>query len=80
MEVSLTPELEAFVAEKVASGFCSSASEVIREALELLEEQDHAPNAALGQATTSRRAERIQPETVRERLRRRSQERRRLSA
>ena len=40
MNVSLTPELEQMVAEKVESGRYTSASEVIREALRLLEEQD----------------------------------------
>lgn len=40
MNVSLTPELERFVQEKVASGLYNSASEVIREALRLLNEQD----------------------------------------
>jgi antitoxin ParD1/3/4 len=40
MNVSLTPELEQLVAKKVESGRYTSASEVIREALRLLEEQD----------------------------------------
>ena len=40
MNVSLTPELEDLVAEKVRSGRYNSASEVVREALRLLEEQD----------------------------------------
>jgi len=40
MNVSLTPQLDKFVANKVASGRYTSASEVIREALRLLEEQD----------------------------------------
>ncbi len=40
MNVSLTPELEELVAQKVESGRYTSASEVIREALRLLEEQD----------------------------------------
>ena len=40
MNVSLTPELEQLVAEKVESGRYTSASEVIREALRLLEEHD----------------------------------------
>jgi antitoxin ParD1/3/4 len=40
MNVSLTPELERWVAEKVGSGRYTSASEVIREALRLLEEQE----------------------------------------
>ena len=40
MNVSLTPELEKLVQEKVKSGRYLSASEVIREALRLLQEQD----------------------------------------
>lgn len=40
MNVSLTPELEKLVADKVKSGRYNSASEVVREALRLLEEQD----------------------------------------
>jgi antitoxin ParD1/3/4 len=40
MNVSLTPELETLVLEKVKSGSYNSASEVIREALRLLKEQD----------------------------------------
>ncbi|ESQ94621.1 type II toxin-antitoxin system ParD family antitoxin [Asticcacaulis benevestitus] len=40
MNVSLTPELEAFVETRVKSGFYTSASEVIREGLRLLAEQD----------------------------------------
>jgi antitoxin ParD1/3/4 len=40
MNVNLTPQLEALVKQKVASGLYSSASEVVREALRLMEEQD----------------------------------------
>jgi antitoxin ParD1/3/4 len=40
MNVSLTPTLQKFVAEKVKTGRYQSASEVVREALRLLEEQD----------------------------------------
>lgn len=40
MNVSLTPELEQMVNDKVASGFYTSASEVVREALRLLLEYD----------------------------------------
>lgn len=40
MNVSLTPEFEAFVGEKVSSGSYTSASEVVRAALRLLQEQD----------------------------------------
>ncbi|HEY2107559.1 MAG TPA: type II toxin-antitoxin system ParD family antitoxin [Candidatus Binataceae bacterium] len=40
MNVSLTPELERMIAERVASGRYASASEVVRDALRLLEERD----------------------------------------
>lgn len=40
MNISLTPELEDYVAEKVRSGRYASASEVVREALRVLEQQD----------------------------------------
>ena len=40
MNVSLTPELEEMVNQKVKSGMYNSASEVIREGLRLLKEQD----------------------------------------
>ena len=40
MNISLTPELEKLVNEKVKSGLYNSASEVIRESLRLLQEQD----------------------------------------
>ena len=61
MNVSLTPELEKLVNQKVESGMFTSASEVIRAGLRLLAEQDQArqarfdglkadPNAGLLQA------------------------------
>jgi antitoxin ParD1/3/4 len=40
MNVSLTLEFETFVNEKVKSGDYNSATEVIRQALQLLKEQD----------------------------------------
>lgn len=40
MNVSLTPEWEKWVQSKVESGFYTSASEVIREGLRLLKEQE----------------------------------------
>ncbi|MBM3943797.1 MAG: type II toxin-antitoxin system ParD family antitoxin [SAR202 cluster bacterium] len=40
MNVSLTPQLEEFVKQKLKTGMYLSASEVIREALRLLEERD----------------------------------------
>lgn len=40
MNISLTPTLEKFVQDKVASGLYNSVSEVIREALRLLASQE----------------------------------------
>ncbi len=40
MNVSLTPELEKIVQDKVLSGIYNSPSEVVREALRLLVERD----------------------------------------
>jgi antitoxin ParD1/3/4 len=40
MNISLTPELEQFVQDKVNSGMYTSASEVIRESLRLLHTYD----------------------------------------
>jgi antitoxin ParD1/3/4 len=40
MNVSLTPELERLVTEKVESGMYQTSSEVIREGLRLLRERD----------------------------------------
>ncbi|KJV04960.1 CopG family transcriptional regulator [Methylocucumis oryzae] len=40
MNINLSPQLESMVKNKVASGLYTSASEVVREALRLMEEQD----------------------------------------
>ncbi len=40
MNVSLTPTLEKFVQDKVASGLYNSVSEVIREALRMMASRD----------------------------------------
>lgn len=40
MNVSLTPKLEKFIQKKVQSGRYTSASEVVREALRALEQND----------------------------------------
>lgn len=42
MNISLTPELEQFIQEKVACGMYISASEVIRESLRLMYSYDDA--------------------------------------
>ena len=41
MNVHLTPKLESLVRQKVDNGLYTSASEVVREALRLLEERDY---------------------------------------
>jgi len=49
MNVNLTPQLEELVRSKVASGLYTSASEVVREALRLMDEQDRFRVAKLQQ-------------------------------
>ncbi|MGH2533289.1 MAG: type II toxin-antitoxin system ParD family antitoxin [Thermomicrobiales bacterium] len=41
MNVNLTPHLETLVRQKVETGRYNNASEVVREALRLMEERDH---------------------------------------
>ena len=84
MNVSLTAELEKFVSAKVESGRYNSASEVVREALRLLEEHDQARSAQLAgfnqelgsRLETLDRGQRILPEDARDRLTRKSERRR----
>jgi antitoxin ParD1/3/4 len=40
MNINLTPQLEKLVRQKVSSGLYNSASEVVREALRMMEAQD----------------------------------------
>ena len=47
MNVNLTPDLEALVHRKVESGLYNNQSEVVREALRLLAEQDRLREAHL---------------------------------
>ena len=49
MNINLSPQLEEMVRQKVASGFYTSASEVVREALRMMEEQDRMRAAKLEQ-------------------------------
>ena len=49
MNVNLTPQLEELVRSKVASGMYTSASEVVRDALRLMDEQDRLRAAKLDQ-------------------------------
>jgi antitoxin ParD1/3/4 len=84
MNVSLTPELEKFVSAKVRAGRYTSASEVVREALRLLEEHDQERagqlagfNRELGRRLASLdRREYVDPVKARARLKRKSKERR----
>lgn len=88
MNVSLTPELEKFVSAKVGSGRYNSASEVVREALRLLEEHDSARavqlsgfNEELGRRLASLdHGKNIDPAEARARLQRKSTERRKPQA
>jgi antitoxin ParD1/3/4 len=87
MNVSLTPKLEKFVQAKVEDGRYNSASEVVREALRLLEQYDEtrasqlrAFDAELGERLNALdRGETVGGQESRARLRRRSQQRRRSS-
>ncbi len=80
MNVSLTPELEKFVTAKVRSGRYNSASEVVREALRVLEQHDQARTAQLAEfnGELSRRlaaldvGETVTPAEARARLQRKS--------
>jgi len=88
MNVSLTPELEEFVQAKVKSGRYNSASEVVREALRLLEEHDRARSAQLAafnhevgaRLASLDRGEHGSPDAARQRFEQKSRERIKLSA
>ncbi len=49
MNINLTPQLEELVRQKVSSGLYNSASEVVREALRLMEREDQVRAAKLAQ-------------------------------
>ena len=88
MNVSLTPELEKFVHNKVQAGRYSSASEVVREALRLLEQHEQSRAAQLGEFNKEleRRlalidvAAHVDPAESLTRLRRKSEQRRKQPA
>lgn len=56
MNVNLTPQLEEMVRAKVGSGLYTSASEVVREALRLMEERDRLRDAKLDELRREIRA------------------------
>ena len=88
MNVSLTPALERFIAEKVESGRYTSASEVVREALRLLQEHEQSRAAQLAEFNRELQArldsldrgEHVTAEQASEHFRRRSEERRKQIA
>jgi antitoxin ParD1/3/4 len=88
MNVSLTNELEKFVSAKVESGRYNSASEVVREALRLLEEHDHARSIQLAafdqelgrRLETLDRGQHVSPAEARARLKRKSEQSRKAKA
>ena len=88
MNVSLTPELEQYVSAKVESGRYNSASEVVREALRLLEEHEQARalqlaefNHELGRRLDSLdRGHNVNPAEARARLKHKSDARRKSGA
>jgi antitoxin ParD1/3/4 len=47
MNVNLTPALEEYIQQKIATGDYNNASEVVREALRLLKERDQLREAKL---------------------------------
>lgn len=49
INVNLTPKLEQLVRQKVESGMYNSVSEVVREALRLMEEQDRVRTSKFAQ-------------------------------
>lgn len=88
MNVSLTPELEEFVQTKVQSGRYNSASEVVREALRLLEDMEKVRVAQVAEfddelsrrLSSLDRGESGDPSAVRDRLQRKSAVRRKRPA
>lgn len=72
MNVSLTPRLVDFVHRKVEAGLYGSSSEVIREALRLLEERDRQREATLaalrGDDGSSQDSETLDPVDLFDRL------------
>jgi antitoxin ParD1/3/4 len=88
MNVSLTAELESFVSAKVESGRYNSASEVVREALRLLEEHDQARAAQLAgfnqelgrRLDTLDKGQHVSADEAKTRLRQKSEQRRKAHA
>jgi len=88
MEITVTPELEEYIASKVASGTYASPSELCEAAIRLLEgheadrdEKLSAFNEELGQRLASLdQGEHVDPEAARERIRQKSELRKTVPA
>jgi len=88
MEITVTPELEAYVASKVASGSYTSPSEVCEAALRLLEEQEQDGEERLSafndelrdRLASLDRGEYVDPEAAHERMRQKSELRKSVPA
>lgn len=88
VNISLTPELEAFLQSRVRSGRYLSSSEVVREALRLLEQREQEREAALLElkaklkrgAAQARRGDLLDGDKVFDELRELIKERRRTAA
>ena len=88
VNVSLTKELEEFVSQKVESGRYTSASEVVREALRLLEQQGRSRTAWIAHFNSElerrleslKRGERLSETEAKTRVAERSKNKRKLSA
>jgi antitoxin ParD1/3/4 len=77
MNVSLTPELEQYIRTKVESGRYLSASEVVREALRLLEQKDEqleALRVEIQKGLDSGRSEPLNMEAIKSKARNRLSE------
>ena len=88
VNISITPELDAFLQAKVESGRYQTTSEVVREALRLLERQEQERDEALNQrkaklhqgAAQAERGELLGGDEVFEELRQMLEERRQAKA
>jgi antitoxin ParD1/3/4 len=88
VNVSLTPELDAFLQSRVKSGRYQTTSEVVREALRLLERQERERDEAFQQlkarletgAAQAERGELLDGDEVFDELREMIEERRRAKA
>ncbi len=77
MNVSLTPELEQYIRTKVDSGRYLSASEVVREALRLLEQKEkrlEELRVEIQKGLASGRSERLNMEAIKAKARNRLSE------